>query len=126
MDVAAVIAIGVIGGMLAGLFGVGGGAVYVPALVFFLDVAQVRAEATSLLAMIPVAIVGAWRQHGYGNVRWDDAAWVGALSLIGGLAGVLVANAVSERTLEIGFGVLVIWIGAQLLRKALAPTAGKE
>ena len=55
--------VGVGAGLLAGLFGVGGGIMFVPALVFFAGLSQLEAEATSLLAIVPVAAVGAWRQH---------------------------------------------------------------
>ena len=111
--------IGVVAGVVAGMFGVGGGIVFVPALVLLADLSQVDAEATSLLAMIPVALVGAWRQHGYGNVRPRDALLIGVLSAGGGVAGVVAANAVDERTLEIGFGLLTLVIAAQLARRAL-------
>ncbi|MEA2151762.1 MAG: hypothetical protein QOD69_3592, partial [Solirubrobacteraceae bacterium] len=56
--------IGVAAGVVAGLLGVGGGALFVPALTIGLGLSQLDAEATSLLAIIPVALVGAWRQHG--------------------------------------------------------------
>ena len=115
----AIAAAGVAAGVISGLFGVGGGILFVPALVLLQDLTQVEAEATSLLAMLPVAMVGAWRQRGYGNVRARDAAAIGALSLLGGAAGVVVANAVSQRTLEIGFGALTLVIAAQLARRAL-------
>ena len=80
MDQLAAILIGLLGGAVAGLMGVGGGILFVPALVIFLDQSQVHAEATSLLAIIPVAIVGTWRQIGYGNVRLQHAAAIGLLS----------------------------------------------
>jgi uncharacterized membrane protein YfcA len=101
------------------MFGVGGGVVFVPALVFIYDVGQVQAEATSLLAIIPVALVGAWRQHGYGNVRVRDGVVLGLLAGAGALAGVALANALPERTLEIGFAALMVVVAAQLARDAL-------
>lgn len=118
MDILLVILFGVAGGVLGGLVGVGGGILFVPALVIFLDEPQVRAEATSLLAIVIVAIAGTWRQHGYGNVRLADAAVIGGLSLAGVAVGVVVANEVSERTLEVGFAVLALGIAAQLVHRA--------
>ena len=118
-EVLGIVAMGLAAGVVSGLFGVGGGIVFVPALVLIQDLSQVEAEATSLLAMIPVAAVGAWRQHGYGNVRPRDALAIGALSIAGGVAGVVIANAVPERTLEIAFGLLTIVIAAQLAHRAL-------
>lgn len=118
MDLLLAILFGIAGGVLGGLVGVGGGILFVPALVIFLDEPQVRAEATSLLAIVIVAIAGTWRQHGYGNVRLGDAGIIGALSVAGVAAGVVVANEVSERTLEIAFAVLALVIAAQLVLRA--------
>ena len=115
MDILLAILFGVAGGLLGGLVGVGGGILFVPALVIFLDEPQVRAEATSLLAIVIVAIAGTWRQQSYGNVRLDDAAVIGVLSVAGVAVGVVVANEVSQRALEIGFAVLALAVAAQLV-----------
>src|SRR2546423_1497927 len=82
------IVMGAAGGVISGMLGVGGGILFVPALTLVLSLTQVRAEATSLLAIIPVALVGAARQNRYGNVRLRDGAVLGALSAVGVLAGV--------------------------------------
>jgi uncharacterized membrane protein YfcA len=112
------ILIGFAAGTVAGLMGVGGGILFVPALTIFLDQSQLRAESTSLLAIVPVALVGAWRQHTYGNVRLRDGLVIGALSPLGVLVGVVVSNTVSERALEIGFACLVLVVAGQLVRRA--------
>jgi uncharacterized membrane protein YfcA len=121
MEYVAAALFGFAGGTVGGLLGVGGGILFVPALAIFLDEPQLRAEATSLLAIIPVALVGAWRQHGYGNVRVRDGLLVGALSPLGVALGVLVSNAVSNRALEIGFAALLLYVAGQLARRALRP-----
>ena len=108
---------GLVGGMVAGMLGVGGGVVFVPALTIFIGLSQLDAEATSLLAIIPVALVGAWRQHRYGNLRLRDGLLVGVLAIPGSVGGVAIANAVPERALEIGFGVLLLFVAAQLVRR---------
>jgi uncharacterized protein len=113
------IALGFAAGLLAGMLGVGGGILFVPALVLFLEFSQLRAEATSLLAIIPVAVVGAWRQHAYGNVRLGDGLIVGALSAAGAVGGVALANAISARALEVGFALLALFIAGQLVLRAL-------
>ena len=122
--------IGALGGVLAGLLGVGGGILFVPALVILLDQGQVDAEATSLLAIIPVALVGAWRQYQYGNVRVKDGLVLGTLSAGGAVAGVAVANEVPERTLKVGFAVLMLVVAVQLVRRVLresrTPASGTE
>jgi uncharacterized protein len=112
---------GFAGGMVGGLLGVGGGILFVPALVIFLDESQVRAEATSLLAIVPVAIVAVWRQLGYGNVRVREGLVIGALSPLGVGIGVVVANAVSQRALELIFAGLALVIASQLVIRALRP-----
>ena len=125
MEYVAAALLGFAGGTLGGLVGVGGGVLFVPALVIFLDQSQIRAEATSLLAIVLVAFVGAWRQRGYGNVRVRDGLLVGALSLLGVAAGVVISNAVPERALELLFAALALVFAAQLLRRALAPPPGQ-
>jgi uncharacterized membrane protein YfcA len=123
MDVAGALAIGFAAGVVAGMLGVGGGILFVPALVLFADLNQVDAEATSLLAIVPVALVGAVRQRAYGNVRLGDAALVGGLSAAGVTLGVVVANAVPERALEVSFAVLVLWVAWRLGLRAIEPGA---
>jgi uncharacterized protein len=126
MDVVAAIAIGFAAGVAGGVLGLGGGVLFVPALVIFLDQSQLSAEATSLLAMIPMAAVGAWRQHRYGNLRLRDGVLVGALSPLGVLAGTILANALAERTLELLFAALQLWFAAGLLRRVIAPGSRAE
>lgn len=112
---------GFAGGIVGGLLGVGGGILFVPALAIFLDESQVRAEATSLLAIVPVAIVAVWRQLGYGNVRVREGLVIGALSPLGVGIGVVVANELSQRALELIFAGLALVIATQLLVRALRP-----
>ena len=69
--------IGLVAGLLAGLFGVGGGILFVPTLTLVLGLTQIHAEASSLLAILPTAAAGAWRQRSYGNVRWRPALTLG-------------------------------------------------
>jgi hypothetical protein len=110
---------GFAGGMVGGLLGVGGGILFVPALAIFMDEAQVRAEATSLLAIVPVAIVAVWRQLGYGNVRVREGLVIGALSPIGVAIGVVTSNAIPQRALELIFAGLALVIAAQLVIRAV-------
>ena len=117
-EIAAAI-MGFAGGMVGGLLGVGGGVLFVPALAIFLDESQVRAEATSLLAIVPVALVAVWRQLGYGNVRVRDGLVIGALSPLGVGIGVVVANEISQRALELAFAGLALVIATQLVIRAL-------
>jgi uncharacterized protein len=120
-DVLGAIAIGFAAGMSSGLVGIGGGVLFVPGLVLFLGKSQLDAEATSLLAIVIVAAVGAWRQRGYGNVRLRDGLLVGALSPLGVAAGAVLSNAVPERALEIGFAAFQLYVAWRLVRRALRP-----
>jgi uncharacterized membrane protein YfcA len=117
------VAAGIGAGILSGLFGVGGGIVFVPALVLIFDLSQVSAEATSLIAMIPVALLGAYRQRRYGNVRVREGVVIGLVSAGGAALGVALANDLPERTLKVGFAILTLVIAAQLVRRALAQRA---
>ena len=118
LEIAAAIVIGLVAGGLGGLFGVGGGIVFVPALVLLFDLGQVEAEATSLLAIIPVVAAGTWRQHRYGNVRWRVAGVVGTVAVIGVELGVLTAKALPEATLRRLFALLMFIVAAQLAWRA--------
>ena len=118
--------LGFCGGMLGGLLGVGGGILFVPALAIFMNETQVRAEATSLLAIVPVAAVAVWRQLGYGNVRVRDGLVVGALSPLGVAIGVITSNEISQRALELIFAGLALVIAAQLVIRALRPAEERD
>jgi hypothetical protein len=118
-DVLAVV-IALLGGLAGGLVGVGGGVLFVPALAIFIGLTQVEAESTSLLMIVIVAAVGAYRQYGYGNLRVRDALWVGALSPVGVVLGVVIANAVPQRALELSFAGLALFVAYTLVRRALS------
>jgi uncharacterized membrane protein YfcA len=111
--------IGLAAGVVAGLLGVGGGVLFVPALVLLVGLDQHHAEATSLLAIVPVAIVGTYRHDRYGNVRRRDALLLGVLSLAGAAGGVALANALSGALLRDAFAALMLVIAAQLVHRAL-------
>jgi uncharacterized membrane protein YfcA len=113
------IAIGLAAGIVAGLLGVGGGVLFVPGLVLFLGLDQHQAEATSLLAIVPVALLGTYRQDRYGNVQRGDALLLGLLSLAGAAGGVALANALSGAFLRDAFAALIMLVAAQLVRRTL-------
>jgi len=111
--------LGVLAGVLAGLFGVGGGILFVPTLTLVLGLTQIHAEATSLLALLPVASVCAWRQVRYGNVRWRAALIVGIAAIGGVEAGVQIAETLPQHALRRLFGVFVLLVAAQVAWRAL-------
>ncbi len=118
MTVALVVLVGCIGGVLAGLFGVGGGILFVPTLTLILGLTQLHAEASSLLAILPTAVIGTWRQYGYGNVDVRAAAFVGLASVAGVQGGVLLAEALPEGVLRRLFGALLVVTAGQIAWRA--------
>lgn len=111
--------IGVFAGIASGLLGIGGGILFVPALTLVLGLGHVEAEATSLLAIVPVALVGSWNQRRYGNLRVRDAGVIGALSIGGAVAGVALANVLPEAALRIGFALLMLNLARQLVARGV-------
>jgi hypothetical protein len=111
------VALGVLAGILSGLFGVGGGILFVPILTW-LGLTQLHAEASSLLAIIPTVMVGVWRQQRYGNVRWRPAAILGVASIAAAVGGAQVAVSLPESTLRRLFAVLMIAVAAQIAWRA--------
>jgi uncharacterized protein len=109
--------IGVVAGVIAGLFGVGGGILFVPTLTW-LGLTQLHAEATSLLAIIPTVLVGVWRQQRYGNVRWRAAAIIGGASVLAAIGGAQVAESLPEHVLRKLFAVLMILTAGQIAWRA--------
>ena len=119
LDWTGLVSLGFAAGIAGGLLGAGGGVLFVPALVLFADQSQLSAEATSLVAIALVSLVGTWRQRGYGNVRLRDGLLVGILSPLGVLVGVALANAVSERALELSFAAVQLLFAWQLAKKTV-------
>jgi uncharacterized membrane protein YfcA len=111
-------ALGLVAGVVSGLFGVGGGLLFVPTLLA-LGLSQRSAEATSLLAILPTVAAGAWRQHRYGNVRWRAALVLGLASIGGALGGVLAAESLPELALRRLFAALVLAVAVQIGLRAL-------
>ena len=116
------VGLGIAAGVMSGLFGVGGGILFVPMLVA-LGLGQVEAAATSLLAVVPTAAVGAWRQARYGNLRVRPALVVGIASIVGVEAGVQIATSLPEHVLRRLFGLLLIAVAMQLAWRASAAVA---
>jgi uncharacterized membrane protein YfcA len=110
--------LGLVAGVLAGLFGVGGGILFVPTLTLVLGLTQLHAEATSLLAILPTAVAGVWRQRSYGNVRWRAALMLGVAAIAGVEGGVQIAEALPEHALRKLFGVLMLAVATQIAVRA--------
>jgi hypothetical protein len=111
------VVLGLVAGVLAGMFGVGGGILFVPTLTW-LGLSQINAEASSLLAIIPTVLVGVWRQQRYGNVRWRPALTLGLASVAATVAGAQVALSLPEHALRKLFAVLLLFTAGQIAWRA--------
>lgn len=106
---------GVAGGFLGGMFGVGGGAIYVPAMVLLLDTQQHVAQGVSLAVIIATAVVGAATHLRQGNVDTGVTALVAPSAVAAAVGGALLANQIDADALRRLFGVVVLYIGASML-----------
>jgi uncharacterized protein len=123
-DVVAVI-LGLLAGVLSALFGVGGGIIFVPTLIFLGNSARV-AVATSLAAMVPVIVMGSWRQTRYGTVHWRDAIVIGVASVPTAKLGEVVANSLPNDVLRRLFALVLVLVAVQLAFRALRADAPTE
>ena len=111
------VVLGLVAGVLAGLFGVGGGILFVPTLVA-LGLSQHDVIGTSLLAIIPTALIGTWRQARYGNVRWRGALVIGIAAAATAQGGAALAESLSGPTLRKLFAGLLVLVAAQIAWRA--------
>jgi uncharacterized membrane protein YfcA len=105
-------------GVVAGLFGGGGGIIFVPVLTLGLGLSQLDGEATSLLAIMPTVVAGTWTQQRYGNVRWRAALVMGIAAVAGVEGGVRIAESLPEHALRRLFGLLMLAVAAQIAWRA--------
>jgi uncharacterized membrane protein YfcA len=106
-------------GLLSSLLGVGGGIVVVPLLVTFFGFSQQLAQGTSLVAMVPVALLGAWRLTTSGFTQWGQGIRIGGAAAAGAVGGATVALVTASSPLQIGFAALLVFAATQLVGKAL-------
>jgi uncharacterized protein len=117
--------LGLLAGVLSALFGVGGGIVFVPTLIFLGNSARV-AVATSLAAMVPVILMGSWRQTRYGTVRWREAIVIGVASVPTAKLGEVVANSLPNTVLRRLFALVLVLVAVQLAYRVLRPEPTAE
>ena len=115
--VVAALAVGLAAGVLAGLFGVGGGVLFVPTLIA-LGLSQIEAEATSLLAILPAVAAGTWRQAREGYVDWRAALVLGVSSIGGVVLGAWLAISLAEDTLRRLFALFVLAVAGTVAWRA--------
>jgi uncharacterized membrane protein YfcA len=107
--------IGLAGGVASGLFGVGGGIVMVPAMVYLLGTNIKTAVGTSLVVIIPTAITGSLKHYQLGNINWRIAASLIPLAIVGGFIGAALTKPLPAETLKKLFGGFMILAGLRLL-----------
>jgi uncharacterized membrane protein YfcA len=111
------VVLGLAAGVFAGMFGVGGGILFVPMLVA-LGLSHHDATGTSLLAILPTVVAGTWRQSRYGNVRWRAGLVIGLAAAASAQGGVALAEALADRTLRHLFAGLLVLVAAQIAWRA--------
>ena len=114
-DALFIVGVGLLAGVLSGLFGVGGGALLVPAMVIVLGYGQHLAQGTSLLVIIPTAIAGTLANRRSGLIDPRQAAAVAVGGMIGAVIGGRAALVVDDRSLRLLFVVYLLVIGLLLL-----------
>lgn len=119
-----VAALGIVAGVIAGLFGVGGGTVFVPTLTLILGLAEIDAVGTSLAAIIPLAAWGTWQQRRRGDVRFRDAAVMGAAAVATGVLGAGLADRLPEEALRYGLAAVIAGIAVRLALVARRTAGG--
>ena len=116
VEVLILLAIGVAAGSLSGMFGVGGGVIIVPALIFFLGMSQHQAQGTSLgLMLLPIGILAAWNYYKTGNLDIKAGLLVAAGFVVGGYLGSKLSLSINELTLKRIFGVLMLVIALRII-----------
>jgi uncharacterized membrane protein YfcA len=118
MDIAICAAVGVLAGIFGGLFGIGGGVVVVPALVYLAGFTQQKAQGTSLAALLaPVGILGALTYAKVGGVEWKSAAIIAVGFILGAYGGAKVAIVLDELLMRRLFAAFLVLIAVQLALK---------
>lgn len=109
------IGIGLAAGVLSGVFGIGGGIVIVPALMFFARFAPLTATGTSLAALLlPVGALGAWEYHRRGNLNISAALWIACGLVVGVWIGAKLAQQLSPVALKRSFAIFLVMVAAKV------------
>lgn len=110
------ILIGLAGGVLSGMFGVGGGIIIVPAFVFFLGMSQHEAQGTSIgLMLLPIGILAAYNYHKTGNMDITAALIVAFTFVIGGYFGSKLSLSLDQVLIKRIFGILMLFVSVKLI-----------
>ena len=111
----ALVLIGLASGILAGLLGIGGGVIMVPAMVVLFSELSVVAKGTSVAVIIPTAIMGTWRNWKADNVDMKTAAIVGVSGVVSAVVGGMIADHLSEDLSNVLFATLILVVAARMV-----------
>jgi len=115
-QILALVVIGLAAGMLSGMFGVGGGVIIVPALMYFMAMSQHEAQGTSLaLMLLPIGFLAVWNYWKVGAVDWKAGLIVAATFVIGGYFGSKISISISEVRLKQLFGILLVAVAVKMI-----------
>ncbi|CAN5396705.1 hypothetical protein BH24ACT7_BH24ACT7_18350 [soil metagenome] len=126
MTVVALILVGIAAGVIGSSLGIGGGVIFVPALVLLLGFDQHLAEGTSLAVILPTAAVGAWSHHRQGRVVWRTALGVGAAGIVGAIVGSRVAFSLDAVVLRRLYAALIAVITIEMIIRSFRLGAGPQ
>ncbi|MFC1517297.1 sulfite exporter TauE/SafE family protein [Candidatus Margulisiibacteriota bacterium] len=108
------ILIGASSGFISGLLGLGGGIIFVPALLYLLKIPQRTAQGTALTVIIPTALSGSIRYYLAGNLDLNLSVWIAAGSMFGVLAGSLFAHKLHPNVLRRSFGAFMLVVAIKM------------
>ena len=110
------ILLGLVAGVFGGMFGIGGGSVMVPAMVYFFGLTQHQAQGTTLAIMVPpIGLLAAWRYYQSGNVKLSMAALICAGFLVGGYLGASFVQNLPELLMKRMFGVFLMVVALKMI-----------
>ncbi|MGO9241131.1 MAG: TSUP family transporter [Bryobacteraceae bacterium] len=116
MSIVILLAVGLAAGILAGMFGIGGGVIIIPALMYIVKLKPVQAIATSLAALIPpVGLLGAYEYYRKGDINLRDAALIAAGLFAGAFFGAKITLALPSDVVRKGYAVFMLLIAVRML-----------
>jgi uncharacterized membrane protein YfcA len=115
LSAVALLVLGLVTGVLAGLLGVGGGIIMVPAMVVLFGLAPVVAKGTSLAVIIPTAVMGTWRNRRKANADLRVAAIVGVAGVVSAVLGGWVSDQLSDDVANILFAILLVVVAVRMV-----------
>lgn len=110
------IGLGLVAGIFGGMFGIGGGTILIPALVYMFHLTQHQAQGTTLAILVPpIGLLAAWRYYQSGNVKLDMAVLICLGFFVGGLIGANFVQGITDTLLKRLFGIYLIFVAMDMI-----------